>query len=655
MGLRLRETVVCVPTSEGLLFRAGDSLLPMQGADAFSWFRRLRPFLDGKWSLDQLCANLGEQKRKVVTSVLNALRDADMLYESGDDDPSVLPERIRQLYAGAIARIEAQSSRPFQAFAEFRRLRILILGSPEMALQLVQAGLEAGAGKMAVCPFDWNGDWAKELEEIQNRQIAQDSGFEVEYISAEQKRNWAELSSAHASVIIAGDAGTGRDIIETIAGEIMDSGTPLAFLLAEPKFVLVGPVEQKQTAGCVRCLLESYEEEIPSVPPPPVPDKSALVIGARLLMQRLIDSWTGTVSASIAAICTEVDALSLQVLHRPLPPSLGCPLCQRIQHPEQATAVFHADGTAEKFENEPFLKEVYKRLVDAKTGLIQQIEEGDLLQLPHHQSAALLRSPRDRKQCFWMVEIGENAMEARIAVVRRALEQYVIEGMADLDPELVLPVYSAHGAPMPDLPLRDLRNGVAISGTHREELVAYGFLQALARFAHDSKGWEDICLPAMEAGAEEDITAAYLDDIGAMSKVRVMRNASLRGNEWEVLRFYYEKEIVTIIAGPPGREMWSLGLKDVWLYVTSRQATLSPPNILPSPRFRGSTDKSETVRTVLHEVGESHALQFVLVPVQWPELLLAKPLIFAYGLLTDASNTRSAVIEVGTSSLQNIS
>jgi len=93
--------------------------------------------------------------------------------------------------------------------------------------------------------------------------------------------------------------------------------------------------------------------------------------------------------------------------------------------------------------------------------------------------------------------------------------------------------------------------------------------------------------------------------------------------------------------------MWLLGLKDVWLYVTLRQSSLLPPHIFPGPRFRGSTDKAETVQTILHEVGESHALQFILVPLQWPELLLAKPLIFAYGLLTDASSARSVVIEAG--------
>jgi len=48
MRFKLRATVAFAPTNEGMLFRVADHFLPVNGKDVWTWFQRLKPFLDGR-------------------------------------------------------------------------------------------------------------------------------------------------------------------------------------------------------------------------------------------------------------------------------------------------------------------------------------------------------------------------------------------------------------------------------------------------------------------------------------------------------------------------------------------------------------------------------------------------------------------------------
>lgn len=633
MGLRIRDIVAWVPTTEGILFRAGDSILPVEGHNIYDWFARLRPFLTGQWSADQLCSKLDEHQRKITFSVLKALSEADMLYEAQDDDPAVLPEAVRKAYVGSIRRIEAISKRPFREFAKFRRARLIILASSKIALALAQAGLEVGVGQQLLYVPDWNNESAVLLAKLLRSHGAEKLGSNIVHMDTAWEAAFAQLTGENEIVILAGEAHVDRERIEATAAVVVRAKVPLLTLTSFGGVAVVGPVEHTSTAACVRCLLTKYEKEISS-PAPDVLD-SGIEIGARLLMQRFLDCWTVTISADISAMCTEIDLFSLRISHRPFPLDSTCGFCREGTGVDTYKYEFEANNQSKELDDASILESAYKRLIDTRLGLIGQIEEGGLLQLPHHQSAALLRLPGELNRYIWITEIGNDALGARAAVMRRAVESYVTLNLAADSINCKLSFHSDAGFFVPKDHCQELSRGVVASGKSHDELIMQAFFKGIAAFAHQTSGWNEIPLREAAAGANLATTVGYLDDIGILNKVSIERHNQLRGSNWEILRFRCGMDAVAVIAGLSGSEMLATGFKDIWLHATSRDATFSHGGLSSAIRLRCIGIPKDMLLPTLRTFTRAFSLNFALAPISWPELNCLKPVVFAYGIILE--------------------
>lgn len=640
MRLKLRESVTYVPTDGGMLFRAGDSFLPVKGQGVFELFMRLRPFLDGRWTADQLLASLSEGKRNIVAALLNALTEAGLLYDTAGDDPSVLSEAVRSRYAASIRRVETLSARPFRAFAEFRRTRLLVFGSADMALSVIEAGLELGLQSQAVCAPDWGPAFEQRLKCVLGRHCSAELENRVELIDAPSTEGRAELATRFDVAVLVGSAEPAREFIDEVSSPGTRT-TPLVSMLVLGDFVLVGPTPGASTAGCINCLMEYYSSQ--DNPTSALPESRAdvgVAVGTGLLMHLLLDLRAGAVPIDEQGLFLELDLRTLGISRRPLMINPSCARCAGGRK-VSFISMWPVEQEQAEFEAEPFLEFIYKRLVDPKTGLIARIDEGKLLQLPHHQSAALWYPLGDRSRPLWITEVGDNVLLARASVVRRVLEQYLFETLARAEIDPCSQAQAFAGSQVLNRAFSGFRSGVVTSGTSSEELMAESLFRALACYAHGVDGWSEV--PAIHGLSETDaaITLEYLDDIGVLGAVCVERHLRLSDAGFEAFRFSYGGEPVSVVTGLAGSGVWSTGFKDLWLHVSALEANLEPGQVTAGVRFRCSTVIADRVSETMSALKEGLGLDFSVMPVRSAEMATLSPLIFTYGFISNVSATLS--------------
>src|SRR5260370_21801042 len=93
------------------------------------------------------------------------------------------------------------------------------------------------------------------------------------------------------------------------------------------------------------------------------------------------------------------------------------------------------------------------------------------------------------------------------------------------------------------------------------------------------------CSATWEAGR---VMAEYLIDIGVFKHVSVERHVNFAVGGCESLRFCYKDVMVSVVSGWIGPGTWDMGIVDVWLYVTGRQAQNKTTQVVPGVRIRSA-------------------------------------------------------------------
>jgi hypothetical protein len=649
MRLKLRNVVNYVPTDEGILFRMQDAFLPVKGHGIGELFRRVQPFLDGDWTAEQLCAQLDGPRRTVLERLLNALRDAGMLYESGDD-PSALPPSMEQLQAPFIRRIEAHNSSPYNSYALLRKTGVLLYGRAEILLQLAAAGIQAGLLQQTVAASDWTA-----AVKLEFARLARAGHSRQSCLQKIKLKNMGDLPAIENfdAVVLAAYSKTDWDWMERTSELISTmAGYSPAVLIAGPGQVVLGPERQPDSLSCLYCLRFRYEQKMNEAAPTlghgpaSSQDPMQISIGARLLVQRLLDCRSGASEKQCASLL-EISP-DLQISEHPLPIAADCLRCQR---PRDRVAILETEAERSRpdvpplpfspggeTEEEQFLEQVYQHAVDPFTGLIQYIEEGDLVQLPHHQSAVWWRLPGDRGPSVLTTEAGENALKSRVEAVRKAFEQYLTHILQQ--PGLAADLFSfAPGSGHGTRPVQDLQAAVVVSGRDQEQLASDCFFQALGRYAFERSGWREIDMPASTGDPWADLTLAYLRDIGVGQKLGVKRHSGLSLNGIELLQFAYDANPVSVVAGQEGPELWQAGVKDLWLDVTRREA-IHAGRVFPRVRFRSPQAPAGLCLEAKERLESILRLRLAMATLHRPELGFIKHFSFAYGGLSSGSEYR---------------
>lgn len=629
MRLRLYNSVTYVPTPEGMLFRKADSFLPIRGQQVWEWFQRLKPFLDGRSDIDPVCDRLGEPRQKTVSQFLHALKAAEMVLEVTEDPQNASSEPVAD---GYVSRIEAFNPNRIGTFVTARQKPLLLLGSVDIVVEMIRAGLEAGLREQTFCVPEWNSECQMLVDDALENCNAKNLGLAVKRIGSTER--WLDERRFESTAIALGlHCGNQDELLETVLGSRADSPRVL-YLLATRDSVTVGAIESRESVDGLLELTKRLEDLTANISASR--RTAGIAIGSRLLVQHLLDLHTEILTKEEQWMHYDLDLARLSVCKRPLLSPGRWPRLSSAGEDEDAEDWPFADHGLQDLHAKSFLERAERYLVDPKIGIILALEEGSLLQFPHHQSAARWRSPRNGRSPIWFTESGDDVYLARIGVIRRVMEHHFADRLTAVDPATRVLLYRSVECKPQTIESRYLPPGVVASALKRDELVPEAFFQAVARCAQCSDNWLNVDTSECEIAGAGELTRAYLDDICVLPDVRVQRHKRLSEHGCDVLRFGYGDRCVSVVAGPAGPGMWAAGLKDIWLDLTSRKTFAEKLGILPI-RFRHSEVGTDLLEQAMKELRKDQRLQFGLVPLAWEEAGLVQPFFFSYAFVLEGS------------------
>jgi len=649
MQPKLRGTVTYVPTSDGMLFRNGDAFLPIHGKHVWELYQQIMPLLEAKALSDEERYALLEKYQAVFERFCEALKSGDMLYDASEDARSLVPINIQERYGAQIARIEMTSKCPVRTFAAVSSKNVLILGTAEIALAVVEAALESGLRNLSISCPDWTLEASHSLNELLHRYSF---GAHIPVVKAMARCDSGtsvEESPTWDHIVAVGMVGRDWQLLDDLLRPLLGARQASAFVLCLGRSrVVASMVAAAGEGGCNLCIGKYCENTSPSdIPTMDLKARGGISIGAQLVVQHLWDVIVEAPEEDRRQMILELDLRSYAVQRRPRPVDSQCPRCcgtRCVSNPEKWS--FVGDG-ADEFDAVEFCVRAEKLCVDADTGWIVSLDEGELLQYPYHQCAVLLRDISAKTSTLWLTECGQKMLEARVGVIRRSLE-YNCENNFRQQYAKTIPTsfYSSSGECKGKWTGATLPIGSVISAANWNELVEKGFYRALARHAVSREEWSELdSFAAMPAGMEVDMISEHLNDIDALKSVLVHKYP-LNADNCVVLRFGFQGRPVSVVAGPEWETAWTAGLQDVWMHLTACEAL---------PGYRGLDHSGVRLRAAykplkfglrssgISSLERTLGLNLFFFPLLIPGITTLFPLSFAYAFLSQSASEITSI------------
>ncbi|MFG1698027.1 YcaO-like family protein [Nonomuraea sp. NPDC049309] len=468
---RLPADVRFAPTSGGVAFLTREGIVRMNGASAHLWMERLATYLDGSRTVAELTAGLPDERRAFVTGLLTKLHERGLVEDAARAGGRARPGAL-DLPAG---------------------LRCSLLGGGDR-FGALPAALADALTRLGLEVVRTAGDAVDRAGTCDAMVHLASAGADGLAAAAELDR----LSAAH-----------GVPVMHVLLreGEAWWSEAGIA-----------GGEVPPLAAGWRR--LAAMEARPPEAGPVRVPSVAAAVVAGQVaadLGRRL----SGTPRADGDPRLHVVDLAELHTrTHTFLP------------HP----AVARPDGSTqaapqrEKLTEEEFSRRA-ARLMDSRTGVFAEIDEGEYGQLPLHVSVTTVADPmgvlggaRPR-----VIGVGHDFAVARY---RAALKALAVHGLLACDPRRLLtadgePLFGAPAAPDGSTP--PLPEAAGQDASLLED-VAAGRAEAFVR-GRDLVNGDEVLLPAREVfldpyaigaaagySAEEALVAALLEHVAATGR-----------------------------------------------------------------------------------------------------------------------------------------
>ncbi|MEU6480417.1 hypothetical protein ABZ858_26750 [Streptomyces sp. NPDC047017] len=144
MRPRLLPDTHLLPSDRGVVISGPRHTAAFPLPEIHPWLERMRPFLDGRSSLDQLTADLPPQAAQHVRALVELLARKGFVRDATADLPHGLAPRVLARHAALIDFIAARADSPEHRFERYRDCAPLVVGSGRMASALVLALLGSG-------------------------------------------------------------------------------------------------------------------------------------------------------------------------------------------------------------------------------------------------------------------------------------------------------------------------------------------------------------------------------------------------------------------------------------------------------------------------------------------------------------------------------
>jgi bacteriocin biosynthesis cyclodehydratase domain-containing protein len=444
--IRIKQDVLYSQVPNGVLFHNAENGFLVSSKSAYKLASMLVPYLDGRYTVAQLCQGLDSGQQVMVGELVSAILDRgfarDTTLDSAPD--AILSPEVAQRFAAQINYVDHYAGDAASRFARLRASRIAVLGDDLVARWCVLSLVRNGASMIGVLPsIDSVGNRFAEV----TREVAalkrQGCPVELAHLAADSQPEWASLSGFDTVVISVSDMGT-RAITELLAEGIPDGVVLLTATTVQDK-VLVGPLMTTGRAGCWVCATLRFgangdtataadlwsELVVPTAESGSGPSRQVSAMLGNLLAYEVFKVATGALPGETdrQVIIQQLDSLDAHTER--LLPHPRCPHCVENAAPERLlsvepslpllTSVENADDASQFLER---LEDLAQQLVHPTVGVFTAFDDDQLTQLPLKVGRVRVGLGHQQRRIITGFDV-HHVVGARLTALRRAAEVYV--------------------------------------------------------------------------------------------------------------------------------------------------------------------------------------------------------------------------------------
>ncbi|GHO50660.1 TOMM precursor leader peptide-binding protein [Ktedonospora formicarum] len=446
MRPKLKADLCYIPLHDGLYLRSNNCGLILKGKSLYRLLEHLLPNLNGKVTLEEITDGLDQNRKRMVTNLIEKLFAHHFLQDTSQDQPHALRPVVRETYSPDITFIDSfQTSAPSR-FECFRNKRLLLIGSGLSFTLLVQASLQCGVKQIDMISTPESKKGSKSSSGRLDVFAPHDSEQIVRVIDTP---SWDNETSVLASI-------QGYDAILHLSERPMLARAQLLNRLCIEQrktfiqaimiddHVWVGPLVGPDTGGCWECAWRRLQANLTNLSeqfsryefhdqPIASPSRFLAMPIATMTANRLVfelfkyftQAWFTKTVGNIVDIDLET-LISKSHMFLPHPHCLAC------QHPILPTASSFLEQIEQLQRQSPInpntlFEENIARYIDDRFGLFTTLDNNHFVQVPLAVYKIHLSNPMLRKcqyELLDVIAVDTDMGEARLRALQRASERY---------------------------------------------------------------------------------------------------------------------------------------------------------------------------------------------------------------------------------------
>ncbi|GAB3143102.1 hypothetical protein GCM10027290_18930 [Micromonospora sonneratiae] len=334
MRPKLRHDVVFLDAPAGAYLRGPDTAFVLKGRTAFRWLSTLGPYLDGRHTVEQICASLDPGQRQTVATLIRALTARGVAKDARHR--TQLPEAVARAFAGQIEFIDHFVDDPAGRFQLLRDAHVVLGGSGQTLLATATNLLRNGCATITLHPQDEPAPYRDALRPESERLSA--DGVETTVKISDQP---LDISDA-AAVVYCAEPDQLAPVL-AVTRRCHSAGTPLIPVVWQHGRAVLGPTTAGGAAPCWLCAqLRITANADPTAAAEawrqlaigpmdgasdPVDEVSAQMVGNAAAFE-VFRVLTGALPPETVSSVVLLDTATLESTRERVLPHPGCPVCR---------------------------------------------------------------------------------------------------------------------------------------------------------------------------------------------------------------------------------------------------------------------------------------------------------------------------------------
>jgi bacteriocin biosynthesis cyclodehydratase domain-containing protein len=437
--LKLRRDAAFLQTEKGILFRSRKGSFSFQSRTIYRTFRQLLPHLSGQYTGDDVLRALRPEAQGPTGELLRKLLEYEVLQSVDREDAALLSSSLATAFSPQIEYLEHTADHPAARFLQFRKSRILLLGSGPTLASAGSALLRNGLARIGI-----ESNHRAEITELAHlcREQAE-RGVECELDTG------ADHDPADFDLVLYCSARPNLQHLFALNQRAASGSFRLLPAVILNGFLVVGPLVQAGHRGCLQCAWLRWCEHLPAIQAARLWQAVATGVEPALehayttnLQSRLLGN-----TAALEAFRLLVGGLNaesqnnllVQTLStfesalKPLLPHPGCTACSGSLREADERKHEIAEAPQEAMPVEECVQH-WRRYTDTEFGYFSQFLDDDVEQLPLRISVLCYPSLRDGAQTE-ETAIGWDVDDvdlSKLRAMQRALEDKAFLASAPL-------------------------------------------------------------------------------------------------------------------------------------------------------------------------------------------------------------------------------